>query len=169
METSGLEEGQVGIWKYHYPIRDKRFPYVYCGFCFKPVDENDDALYGYIRYENGSIDGLKPVVIGDGFYAFVCIWATVADCRRVPGFSKNRWYERKDGDLVGSEDGPSVDSTGWWHFSDEDNDKAGYARISPLQNLLDGDGRLGNEVINWAHGALEETVSLWNALFGQDG
>ena len=165
----GLELEQVGIWKNHYPIQDKVFPYVYCGLCFKPADENDDALHGYARYENGSIDDPERNVIEDGFYAFVCIWATVADCRCVPGFIKNRWYEHRNGGLVQAGDGTPVDSTGWWHYSHEDIDGAGYARISPLQNLLDDDGRLGSKLKDWTHDALEKTVSLWNALFEQDG
>ena len=105
-----LEFEQVGIWKFHYPIQGKQFPYVYCGLCFKPADENDDALYGYIRYENDAIDDPNPVAIEDGCYAFVCIWATAEDCRRVPGFMENCWYDRKDGKLVVTKDSPPLDS-----------------------------------------------------------
>ena len=157
--------GAVGIWKYLYPEQDRISRYVYCGLCFKPTAENDDALHGYVRYENGSINDPKPVVIGDGFYAFVCIFATAKDCRYVPGFSKNRWYERKDGKLVRSESLRMVDSTGWWHYSVVGGARAGYARICPLQDLLDGDGRIGAELKHWTHGDLRKTVSLWNALF----
>ena len=165
----GLVLEQVGIWKFHYPIQGTKFPYVYCGLCFKPVDENDHALYGYIRYENDSIDDPNPVVIEDGCYAFVCIWATAEDCRRVPGFMESCWYEHKGGRLIGSEDALPLDSTRWWHSSDVDNDAAGYARISPLQDLLDSDGRLGSKFQGWTHDALEKTASLWNALFERDG
>ena len=131
----------VGIWKYRYPEGAHGDRYVYVGFCFKPTDENDDTLHGYARYENGSIDDPERVVISDGFYAFVCSTAPEEDCRLVPGFNENRWYEHQDGNLVQANDGPPLDSTGWWHYSDEDDDWAGYARISPLQELLDGDGR----------------------------
>lgn len=164
---NGLEFGQVGIWKNHYPIRGRQSPYVYCGLCFKPADENDSTLHGYIRYENDSIEYPKRVVIEDGFCAFVCIWATADGCRLVPGFNKNHWYEWKGDDLVQSKDGPQLDSTGWWHYSGDDG--AGYARISPLQNLLDDDGRLRSKLQNWTHDALEKTVSLWDALPEQDG
>ena len=81
----GVYEQEVGIWKYHYPEEDHNTRYVYCGLCFKPCDENDDALHGFARYENGSVDDPKPVVIGDGFYAFVCIDGTADDCRHIPG------------------------------------------------------------------------------------
>ena len=165
----GLRSEPVGIWKLHYPIEDDHENRnVYCGLCFKPADENDDALHGYARYENGSIDDPKRVVIGDGYYAFVCSYAPAEDCRHVPGFSKNHWYEREDDELVRSEDGPPLDSTGWWHYSDEDDDWAGYARIRPLQDLLDDDGRLDSKLRNWTHDALEKTVSLWDALFEWD-
>ena len=166
----GIRTEPVGIWKLHYPIADdKNRRYVYCGLCFKPTDENDDALHGFARYENGSINDPKRVVIGDGFYAFVCSYAPGEDCRHVPGFNQNHWYEREDDELVRSEDVPPLESTGWWHYSAEDNYWAGYARISPLQDLLDGDGRLGNELRKWTHDALDKTVSLLNAVFGQDG
>ena len=156
----------VGIWKYHCPEQDHGTRYVYFGLCFKPADENDETLYGYTRYENNSIEHPKPVVIGDGFYAFVCIYGPAVDFERVPGFDKNRWYERKDGKLVESRDGVSADSTGWWHHSGGLGGWGGYARIYSLQELLDGDGRLGNGLKNWSHRAFEKTVSLWNAVFG---
>ena len=164
----GLPKGAVGIWKYHYPEEDPDTRYVYCGLSFKPVDENDETLRGYARYENGSIDQPTQVSIGDGFYAFVSIYAQAEDCRRIPGFTENCWYERQDGTLVETEDGPTVDSTGWWHFSDADGGqrhRAAYARICPLQDLLDADGRIGNKLNTWTHEALDKTVSLWNALF----
>ena len=158
----------VGIWKLHYPLADdSNTHYVFCGLCFKPADENDQALHGCARYENGSVDDPKRAVIGDGFYAFVYIFAPPDVCRHVPGFNKNRWYEREGGELIRSEDGPPLDSTEWWHYSGENS--SGYARISPLQALLDRDGRLGNELRNRTHDALDKTVSLWNVLFEQDG
>ena len=45
----GVYEQEVGIWKYHYPEEDHNTRYVYCGLCFKPSDENDDALHGFAR------------------------------------------------------------------------------------------------------------------------
>lgn len=161
-----LDMGPVGVWRNRYPEGSQSDRYVYLGLCFKPTDENDDLLRGYTRYENGSIDDPERVVIGDSFYAFACTSATAEDCRRVPGFTKNRWYEWRDGELFESENGPPLDSTGWWHYSDDD-DQGGYARISPLQNLLDDDGRLGSKLKDWTHDALEKTVLLWDALFGQ--
>ena len=115
--TVDVSTGQpVGIWKFHYPIEGlKNSLMCICGLCFKPADENDDALHGYARYENGS-STIRSGAIEDGFYAFVCIWATAEDCRHVPGFNKNCWYEREDGKLVRSKDGPPLDSTGWWHY-----------------------------------------------------
>ena len=165
----GLGCGPVGIWRLHYPEEDQGTRYVSCGLSFKPADENDQALHGSARYENACSDDPRQIVIGDGFYAFVYVGATAEDCRRVPGFRKNRWYEREDGKLVKSEDGLPVDSTGWWHYYSDEDEVGGYARISPLQDLLDGDGRLGSKLKDWTHDALEKTVSLWNALFGQGG
>ena len=104
--------------------------------------------------------------IGDGLYAFAGIYAMATECRRVPGFAVNRWYERQDGKLVAVDDGRAVDSTGWWHFSDGGTGRAGYARIRPLQDLLDDDGRLGRRLTTWTHEALGKTVALWDALFG---
>ena len=165
----GVEVGPVGIWRYHYPEQDHNTRFVYCGLCLKPVDENDGGLYSYRCYENVSVDDPKPIDIGDGFYAFVCIDATSDDCRHIPGFTNNRWYERSEGALVASEDGPNADSTGWWHHSTGEGGRAGYAKICALQDLLDGDGRIGNELKNWIHSALFETVCLWKVLFGPGG
>lgn len=86
-----------------------------------------------------------------------------------PMTNKKYWCEREYDELARSEDSPPLDSTRWWHCSDEDDDWAGYARIRPLQDLLDDDGRLSSELKNWTHDALEKTVPLWDALFEQDG
>lgn len=162
----GVVSKAVGIWKYHYPDPPVEDPYVYSGLCFKPADENDGALHGYIRYENDSINEPKPVVIGDGFYAFVGILGSAGRLERVPGFTKSRWYEWTDGKLVKSNDGVAVDSTGWWHYSGGLGGWGGYARICSLQELVDVDGRLGNGLKSWSHESLEKTVSLWSAVYG---
>ena len=142
----GLAMEAVGIWKYQYPEEDHYANYVYCGLAFKPEDEKDGALRAFARYENESVGDPSRVDIGDGFYAFACIYAMATECRRVPGFAVNRWYERQDGKLVAVDDGRAVDSTGWWHFSDGGTGRARYARIRPLQDLLDDDGRLGRRL-----------------------
>ena len=160
----GVEVNPVGIWKYHYPEDDHNTRFVYYGLCFNPADENDNALHGFARYENGAVDDPKPVVIGDGFYAFVGICALAEDCRYIPGFANNRWYERPRGVLVESKDGPSVDSTGWWHYST--GDKAGYARVRALQDVLEDDGRVGGRLERWTHNALSQAVDLWKDHFG---
>ena len=132
------------------------------GLDFKSVDE-DAYLYRYTRYNQSVGD---PEVIGDGFYAFVSISAPREKCRHVPGFTKNHWwYERRqDGNLVKADNRPAADSRGWWRWFDEEHDYAWYARISPLQDLLDDDGRLGRDLQDWTHKALEKTKELWNAL-----
>ena len=165
----GLVERPVGIWKYHYPGGSDDARYVYCGLCFKPIDDKDDALRSYKRYENDVVDDPEPFEIGDGFYAFVCIDATSAECRRVPGFTNNRWFGRDADALVPVEDGPNVDSRGWWHHWWVDGGRSGYARICELQQLLDADGRMGNELTKWTHCALKRTEELWNALFKVEG
>lgn len=161
-----LEKKRVGICKWLYLDEDKT-SYLYYGLGFKPVDKEDGALYGFARYENAAIDNPTRVAIGDGFYAFVCIYAPANACRRVPGFNENRWYTRHDGELVQAENGLVVDSMDWWHCLGPD--KGAYARISPLQELLDHDGHLGARLRDWAHDALGKSVSLWNALIGEDG
>lgn len=161
----GLGVGAVGIWKYHYPEQDHNTRYVYCGLCFKPADEKDATLYGYVRYENASGGKPKRRIIGDGFHAFVCIDATSHDCRRIPGFDQNGWFDRGAGGLVESADRLNVDSTGWYHHFSEEAGRGGYARICPLPDLLDEDGRIGNELEKWTECALSKTVGLWKALF----
>ena len=162
-----LVKKSVGIWKYHYPEQDRKTRYLYYGLGFNPVDEDDEALFGFARYENALNDEPHRVLIGDGFYAFVCIYATAGDCARVPGFLVDRWYVPHDGELIQADDRPHANSTGWWHFSDEHRNRAGYAQIVPLQDVLDRDGRLGTTLTDWSHEALEKSVSLWNELFQQ--
>lgn len=155
--TGGPVESPVSIWRYHYPKGSDDTRYVYCGLCFKPVDPNDRGLYGYRRYGQDSAGQPRPAGLGDGFYAFVCIFASAEDCKRVPGFTENVWYERMGGELIVSEAGLAVDSTGWWHYSVGDGGPAGYARIRALQELLDDDGRLGTRLRDWTHEALKQT------------
>jgi len=161
-------ENPVSIWRYHYPKESDGTRYIYCGLCFKPVDPNDGGLYGYKRYANERVKKPRAVDLGDGFYAFVCIWAKAEDCKRVPGFSKNKWYEWRDGALEVSEVGLSVASTGWWHYTAGEGGPAGYARVGGLQELLDEDGRMGSGLRSWTHEALKQTQSLWSALFAKD-
>ena len=161
----GLGVDAVGIWKYQYPEQDHNTRFVYCGLCFKPADENDDALYGYARYENASGRQPKRRMVEDGFYAFVCIDATSHDCRRIPGFDENGWFDRGAGGPVESADRLNIDSTGWYHYFSEEDGRGGYARIRPLQDLLDEDGRIGNDLGEWTEGALSKTVALWEVLF----
>ncbi len=165
----GLYVGAVGIWKYQYPEQDHNTRYVYCGLCFKPADENDGALYGYARYENASGRQPKRRMVEDGFYAFVCMVATSQDWRRIPGFDENGWFDRCAGGLVESADRLNIDSTGWYHYFIEEAGRGGYARIRPLQDLLDEDGRIGNELGEWTERALSKTVGLWEALFPSSG
>ena len=160
-----LGVGAVGIWKYHYPEQDHNTRWVYCGLCFKSADENDATLHGYARYENKSGGLPKPRMIGDGYYAFVCIDAPSHDCRRIPGFEENGWFDRGVGGPGESEERLTVDSTGWYHYFSEEAGRGGYARIRPLQDLLDEDGRIGNELGKWTESALSKTVRLWEALF----
>ena len=132
------------------------------GLNFKSVDKGA-YLYRYTRYNQSVGD---PEVIGDGFYAFVSISAPREECRHVPGFTKDHWwYERRQGgNFVKADNGPMVDSRGWWRWFDEEHDYAWYARISPLQDLLDDDGRLDRKLRSWTDDAWKEAKALWNAL-----
>ena len=161
-----VEIGPVGMWKYRYPEKDQKARYVDCGLCFKPVDRNDDALYGFKRYDNKSIVNPRTAGLGDGFYAFVCIYAKGEDCKWVPGFTENRWYEWNDGNLEVSRGGLAVDSKEWWYYLAEDRGQAGYARIGALQELLDDNGHMGNRLRDWTHDALAKTQDLWTEIFG---
>lgn len=163
----GVVKGRVGMWKYHYPEEDRETRYLQYGFGFKPVEENDRALFGLTRYMNAPEDEPRRVAVGDGYYAFVMICATAADCSRVPGFLQNCWYQWDGDALVAADAGLEVDSTGWWHCT---NERHGYySRIASLQELLGPDGRLGTRLQCWARDALGKSESLWNALFGEDG
>ena len=73
--------------------------------------------------------------------------------------------DRGAGGLVECADRLNVDSTGWYHHFSEEAGRGGYARICPLPDLLDEDGRIGNELEKWTECALSKTVGLWKALF----
>ena len=156
--------GKVGFWKYSYPEMDKGRG-VFWGLGFKPVDEGDYALCGFTRYKNQSVGDPTEGLIGDGFYAFVSIYASSEECGHVPGFTENRWYERRqDGNPVKADNGPAVDSRGWWYWFYEESKYAYYARLSPLQDLLDDDGRLDRNLRSWTDDAWKKAAALWNAL-----
>ena len=159
-----LMKPTVGIWKHHHPQGYNPDQGVYCGLGLKPVDERDEALRRVARYENQSAGDPTWVVIGDGVYAFVYTYTLSAKCDLVPGFTEDRWYERQGGNFVPVGNDPAVDSRGWWHYYGKESGWAGYARICPLQDLLDDDGRLGRDLQDWTHKALEKTKELWNAL-----
>ena len=159
-----IVSGKVGFWRYSYPEMDDGRG-VFWGLGFKPVDEGDYALRGFTRYKNQSVGDPTEGLIGDGFYAFVSIYASSEKCKHVPGFTENRWYERRqDGNPVKADNGPAVDSRGWWYWYYEESKYAHYARISPLQDLLDDDGRLDRNLRSWTDDAWKKAKGLWNAL-----
>ena len=151
--------GRVGISTRISP-RDNDPHSVTYGLCFNPVDENDDYLHGCQRYENDAVNGHT---IEDGFYAFVYVAGPSNECQHIPGYSHNQWYERAGQNLVQVENGPNIDSTGWYYYCDANN--GGYAKICPIQNLLDDEGRLGDELQTWTCERLNEAVQLWNEFF----
>ncbi len=128
-------------------------------------------LEGYGAWLRGQAGGGQPerMMIEDGFYAFVSIESTAHewahDCRRIPGFDENGWFDRDGGGPVEGADPLNIDSTGWYRYFSAEASIGCYARICPLQDLLDEDGRIGNRLRNWTEGALARTVDLWTALF----
>ena len=152
----------VGVYSTVWPAAG-RDDNIYYGFGFKPVIEHDDTLHGFCRYMNHSTNDPKRVEITDGVYAFAYVDVNEEYCRRIPGFSKDLWYERLDRNLVRIEGPGAANSTGWWHYSS--NDRGGYARICALQELLDDDGRMRNRLREWVHEALSDTLGLRSALF----
>ena len=154
-----ISDQPVGVCKWHSQAQR----WIGYGLCFKPVDENDQHLHGYQRYENDALDGPKPVE--DGFYAYVCIGGPADQWEKIPGYSNNQWYERNEADkLTPAEDQLLIDSTEWYYYSDSDDSEAYYAKIRPIQELLDGDGRIGNKLQKWAHEVLGDAVKLLEAL-----
>ena len=135
--------------------------------CFAPVDESDDCLNGYLRYEGDALSNPQP--IRDGFYAFVVVAGPSEECQQVPGYSENQWYELDEqNNLVPAAELLPVDSSGWYHYSHDDNDNTYYARVCPVHDLLDNENRVGDLLREWTHGAVEQAVQLWDALFGEE-
>ena len=160
-----IRPGRIGISGWLDPINnDSGSRWVSYGLCFNPVDEKDEYLYGYQRYDNDGIGDSKPVKIEDGFYAFVRVIGRSDDCQKIPEYSSNRWYEH---DLAPAENGPDIDSTGWYYDRGAyDPRRGGYAKICPIQELLDDDGRLHGRLQKWTCQKLDEAIQLWKALFG---
>lgn len=153
--------GQIGISGWLSP-RDNNsdIRWLDYGLCFNPVDENDKYLHGYQRYENDAGHALTPVQIEDGLYAFVRVIGPSNECRKIPGYSNNQWYEH---DLVPAQNGPYPDSREWYYYCDIH--RGGYAKIHPIQELLDDDSRLCDRLQEWTHQRLTEAIRLWNVLF----
>ena len=157
-----IRQGRIGISGWLAPIdNDSSIRWVQYGLCFNPVDKNDEYLCGYQRYENeNGIAPPEPVKIEDGFYAFVCVSGRSDECQKIPGYSNNQWYEH---DLVSAQNGPDADSTEWYYYCS--NLRGGYAKICPIQELLDDDSRLCDRLQEWTHQRLAEAIQLWNVLF----
>ena len=161
LNAGNIYHKRVGISGSHSPPGDD-VHVVYYGLCFKPVDQNDNHLHGFQRYDIDSLDAPKPVE--DGFYAYVSVYGLHDECQQIPIYSENGWYRRNArGTLVPAKKPLPIDSTEWHHWNNDDY--AGYAKIRPIQDLLDDDGRIGGQLRQWAHGALDDAFELWNALF----
>ena len=156
-----IQQGLIGVSGWVAPVdNDNNIRWISYGLCFNPVDESDGYLYGYQRHENTIGDPI-PVQIEDGFYAFVRVSGPSNECEKIPGYSNNQWYEH---DSVPAENGPNVDSEGWYYYCDAN--RGGYAKICPIQELLDGDSHLRDRLQGWTRQRLGEAVQLWEALFG---
>ncbi len=157
-----IRQGRIGISGWLAPIdNDNGVRWVQYGLCFNPVDENDEYLYGYQRYNNeNGIAPPEPVNIEDGLYTFVCVCGRSDECQKIPGYSNDQWYEH---DLVPTQNRPEPDSTKWYYYCD--THRGGYAKICPIQNLLDDDSRLCDRLQEWTHQRLAEAIQLWNVLF----
>ena len=159
--------GPVGIYRWRNPPGDAT-RWISYGLCFSPVDENDECLYGFQRYQAGALNDPQP--IQDGFYVFVEVVGPSEECQRIPGYSENQWYQLDEhGNVIPAAVPLLVDSTGWYHYLHDEDTDGYYARICPVNDLLDEDSRVGNELQDWAHESLERAVELWHALFGGDG
>ena len=160
-QLNRIRPGRIGISGWLDPIdNDSSIRWVSYGLCFNPVDENDEHLYGYQRYENDDAGDPRPVKIEDGFYAFVRVLGPSDECQEIPGYLENQWYGHN---LARAEDGPAVASTGWHYYCH--NRRGGYAKIRPIQELLDSDGRIGDRLQKWTREVLGDAVQLWNVLF----
>ena len=80
----------------------------------------------------------------------------------IPGYSTNQWYKRSGQNLVQAENSPNIDSTGWYYYCSAH--RGSYAKICPIQELLDDEGRL-HRLQEWTHPRLAEAIQLWNVLF----
>ena len=135
------------------------------GLSFKPVDESDDSLFGFRRYDNSGADGAPNFCrVKDGVYAFVRIFGryeTYAEIQKIPGYTNNQWYDLESNEI----NNLPVNSNGWYY-----NDSSrypqwpGYAKIEPIYNLCDIDGNFYNELREWIHRELEIAVSLFNTF-----
>ena len=163
---SNLRFEPVGIYRWRYPPgRDTHW--ITFGLCFAPVDERDDCLQDFLRYEGDALNNPQP--IRDGFYAFVTVAGPSEECQQIPGYSESQWYVLgQENNLVPAAEPLPVDSAGWYHFRRHDNPHTYYARICPVHELLDNENRVGDSLRKWTHGAMEQTVQLWRALFGEE-
>ncbi len=159
-----IRQGRIGISGWLAPRdNDSSIRWVQYGLCFNPVDESDEYLCSYQRYENENGIALpEPIKIEDGFYAFVCVRGRSDECQKIPGYSNNQWYEQN---LVQTQNGPNANSKGWYYYCGARVPEGGYAKICPIQELLDSDGHLRDRLQEWTHGRLAEAIHLWNTLF----
>ncbi len=165
----GVSHKPVGIYRLIYPDKESNSRGIYYGLCFKPVDENDDCLLGFERYENGAGTPESPRAIEDGFYAFVYVYAPAEQCAMIPGFTRNQWYRRQGEHLVECEDGLEADSTEWYYCHELDGRYANYGKVRPIQEMLDEDGYFENGLQEWTRRVAEETECLLRALSQQAG
>ena len=121
-------------------------------------------LRGFKRYEVYALNNPKP--IEDGFYAFVCVVGPSGQWQKIAGYSEKRqWYEHNEaGELTPAKNGPDVDSRGYWYYNEVGDREASYAKICPIQELLDSDFRIGNNLKDWTHEVLGGALELWKAL-----
>ena len=121
-------------------------------------------MYDFLRYEGCALNNPQP--IRDGFYAFVVVAGPSEACQQVPGYSENQWHVLDEENNLGPAAEPlRVDSAGWYYYRHAENPSAMYAKICPVHELLDNENRVGDLLREWTHGAVEEAVRLWNALF----
>lgn len=158
----GLRFGPVGIYRWRH-LKERDTHWISFGLCFAPLDKADDCLQGYLRYEGDALSNPQP--IRDGFYAFVVVAGPSEECQQVSGYSENQWYELDEqNNLVPAAEPLPVDSSGWYHYSHDDNDNTYYARVCPVHDLLDNENRVGDLLREWTRGAMEQAVQLWNEL-----
>ena len=135
------------------------------GLSFKPVDESDDSLFGFRRYDNSGADGAPNFCrVKDGVYAFVRIFGryeTYAEIQKIPGYTNNQWYDLESNEI----NNLPVNSNGWYYNDSSRNHQyPGYAKIEPIYNLCDIDGNCYNELREWIHRELEIAVSLFSTF-----